>query len=398
MDVFVARQPIFAADKKVFAYELLFRTGMTNAFPNIDGGVATSSLLSSTFFTVGIEKIARNKKVFINFTEELLLRGTPELFSPEQVVVEILETVNPTDAVVAACQTLRQRGYSLALDDFVYHHDFAPLIAMAEIIKIDFRLTPKDEIATMLETLNKYQCLFLAEKIETYEEFQAAKAMGFSYFQGYFFAKPEVLKNRDISSSQLTVMQLLVEVNKAEFNIKKLEALVNQDVAISYKLINYLNSAYFARMQPLSSIQQAIVFLGERGFRMFVSLIIASRLIGNKPDELLRSSAVRAKFLETLGDKMGMDTGEMFLLGLFSQLDALLDTPMERLVEQLPLTADIQEALARKTGRLAPFLCLAEDFERSHWPAIESQLAALSLSGETVQNCYLEALKMADIL
>lgn len=314
MDVFVARQPIFRANMKLFAYELLFRTDMSNAFPGIDGGTATSSLLSSSFFTVGIERISGGKLVFINFTEELLLRATPLMFSPDEVVVEILEDVQPTKEVIAACQALHQKGYTLALDDFVFHDNLQPLIEIAKIIKIDFTLTPIEEMSALLSQLKGDKLEFLAEKIETYEEFMAAKALGFRYFQGYFFAKPEILRNKDISLSQLTIMRLICEVNRADCDFKKLERLINQDVSISFKLIKYLNSAYFARLQPISSIKQAIAFLGERGIRMFVSLIAASRLVDNKPDELLRISAIRAKFLEQIAIEMGIDSGELFML------------------------------------------------------------------------------------
>ncbi len=396
MDVFVARQPIFKVDKKLFAYELLFRTGMSNAFPGIDGGTATSSLLSSSFFTVGIERISGGKLVFINFTEELLLRGTPTLFPQDQVVVEILEDVQPTSEVIAACQALHQKGYILALDDFVFQKNLQPLIDIAKIIKIDFRLTPLTEISAMLSQLKGAACEFLAEKIETHEEFLEAKALGFSYFQGYFFAKPEILKNKDISPSQLTIMQLICEVNRAECDVKKLEALINQDVSISYKLINYLNSAFYSRVQPISSIRHAIAFLGERGIRMFISLIAASRLVDNKPDELLRASAIRAKFLEQIAIELDVDSGELFMLGLFSMLDAMLDNSMEFLVGQLPLTAQMSEALVQKSGPLYPYLRLAETFESGNWSALDSQLNVMRIESDKLQDFYLNAVRLAD--
>ena len=397
MDVFVARQPIFQTNKKLFAYELLFRTGMSNAFPGIDGGTATSSLLSSTFFTVGIERISGGKQVFINFTEDLLIRGTPTLFPQNQVVVEILEDVTPTSEVISACQALHQKGYILALDDFVFHDNLQPLIDIASIIKIDFRLTPITEIAAILSQLKDQKCQFLAEKIETHEEFMEAMALGFNYFQGYFFAKPEILKNKDISPSQMTIMQLICEVNRAEFHLKKLEELINQDVSISYKLINYLNSAYFSRLQPVSSIKQAIAYLGERGLRMFISLIAASRLVDNKPDELLRASAIRAKFLEQIAIELNIDSGELFMLGLFSMLDAMLDNSMEYLVGQLPLTTSVSEALVKKRGPLAPYLRLVESYESCNWRALEMQLTNLKIPSAKIQEFYLEAVRLADL-
>jgi c-di-GMP-related signal transduction protein len=398
MDAFVARQPIFHGSKKLFAYELLFRTGMSNAFPGIDGGIATSSLLSSSFFTVGIERISGGKLVFINFTEELLRRRVPTLFSKSEIVVEILEDVQPTEEVIEACRDLQQKGYLLALDDFVFRDNLQPLIDMARIIKIDFRLTPLEEIAEMLKRIKGGRCRLLAEKIETHEEFLKAKALGFQYFQGYFFAKPEILKNREVSPSQLTLARLICEVNRPDMEVRQLEELINQDVAISFKLINYLNSAYFARMQPVSSIRQAIAFLGEQGIRMFVSLIVASRLAEQKPDELLRISAIRGKFLEQVAIALGINEGELFMLGLFSLLDAMLDNPMEVLMGRLPLSAEVREALVQKSGSLAPFLLLVEAYEKCNWAEVDEKLTQLRLDPEKIQTFYLDAVRLADIL
>jgi c-di-GMP-related signal transduction protein len=396
MDVFVARQPIFSRNKRLFAYELLFRSGMSNGFPNIDGSLATSSLLSTSFFTVGIERIAGKRKSFINFTEKLLLNGTPSLFPHNKIVVEILETVQPTEEIIEACKRLRSKGYDLVLDDFVYAMQFRPLIELSKIIKVDFRSTPADEIQKMVKQLSTYSCKLLAEKIETYEEFQEALAMGFVYFQGYFFAKPEVLKNKEIPPSKLAILQLIADVNTAEFNVAALERLINQDVSISFKLLTYLNSAYFNRLQPISSIRQAIAFLGESGFKLFVTLIAAGKLADNKPDELIRASIIRARFLEHIGQELNMASSEFFMLGLFSLLDAMLDNSMEYLVSKLPLTDDVNDALVGRKGRLFPYLQLAETYESGNWPDFEKAQEQSGITGEKIIQFYIDALGWAD--
>jgi EAL and modified HD-GYP domain-containing signal transduction protein len=398
MDVFVARQPIFDQDRKIFAYELLFRTGMSNAFPGVDGDEATSSLLSSSFFTVGIEQIASGHKAFINFTEDMLVSGIPAMFPPDCVVVEVLEDVRPTDEVVAACRDLAAKGYILALDDFVYAEDLTPLIELAQIIKVDFRLTPLDEIKGMVATLKKYPCKLLAEKIETYEEFTLAGSMGFVYFQGYFFSKPEVLKNKDIPTSQLALLQLIVEVNRAEFEVSDIEKLVNQDISISFKLLKYLNSAYYSRAQPVTSIRQAIAFLGERGTRLFVSLIATSKLSEQKPDELIRTSCIRARFLEHVSREKNLDSGDFFMLGLFSLLDAMLDASMETLMQQIPISPAITEALAHKTGELFPYLQLIHLYESGEWDALDVAMGQLNLDEHKIMDFYLDAVHWADNL
>jgi c-di-GMP-related signal transduction protein len=391
MDVFVARQPIFNRHRRIFAYELLFRDGTSNAFPGVDGGMATSSLLSSSFFTIGIKQIASEHRAFINFTEDMLLRGIPTMFSHQSIVVEILEDVEPTGEVIASCQNLVDKGYILALDDFVYAKKYTPLLELAKIVKIDFMQNSLDRIRQLVDISKKYHCKLLAEKIETYEEYALASSLGFVYFQGYFFAKPEVLKNKEISSSQMVYMQLILEINRSEFDIKKLEGLIKQDVAISYKLLKYLNSAYYSRLQPIASIRQAIAFLGEQGIRLFVSVIATSKLSETKPDELIRISCIRARFLELLGAELHQDKGVFFLLGLFSMLDAMLDASMEFLMKQLPVSDEITEALAYKTGSLFPYLELIQKYEAANWDELDVAIRDLQLDGTKIMNFYLDA-------
>lgn len=396
MDFFVARQPILSRQKKVFAYELLFRSGMSNNFPGLDGNLATSSLLSSSFFTVGIESIVGRKKAFINFTEDLLTQGTPTLFPAQTIVVEILENVEPSNEIIDVCKTLRQKGYELALDDFVYMKKFEPLIELAKIIKVDFRVTSADEIKEMIHYLSPYSCKLLAEKIETYEEFEHALSLGFTYFQGYFFAKPEVLKNKEIPPSKLAILQLIADINTSEFDVASLERLITQDVSISYKLLKYLNSAYFRRLQPISSIRQAIAYLGESGFRLFVSLIATSRLADNKPEALIRTSIIRARFLEQIGKELNLSSSEFFMLGLFSLLDAMLDNPMEFLLSKLPLTDDVNNALIRRQGSFFPFLRLVENYESGNWSDFESTKEQYGIPAEKIVEYYIDSLGWAD--
>jgi c-di-GMP-related signal transduction protein len=401
MDIFVARQPIFNRHRRLFAYELLFRDGKSNSFPGGDGGDATLSLLSSTFFTIGIEQITSGHRAFINFTEEMLLRGLPTLFPAHSIVVEILEDVIPSAEVITACRRLVDKGYMLALDDFVYGKKFEPLLEITKIVKIDFELSTLAEIVEMVEIAKKFHCKLLAEKIETYEEYKLANDMGFVYFQGYFFSRPEVLKNKEISSSQMVYMQLLLEINRAEFKIATLENLIKQDVAISYKLIKYLNSAYYSRLQPIASLRQAIAFLGERGTRLFVSVIATSKLSESKPDELIRISCIRARFLELVGEmgpkgsELSDETGELFLLGLFSMLDAMLDSSMEYLMQHLRVAPAISQALVHKAGPLYPYLHLIQMYEVGNWSELDADINRLDLDSTKIIDAYLDAVRWA---
>ena len=398
MDVFVARQPILDRLKNIYAYELLFRTGEKNGFPDIDGDTATTSLLSSSFFTVGIDKVVGGKLAFINFTNDLIAKGTPQLFSAGKMMVEILENVSPTEEIINSCKALKEKGFELALDDFVYSKKYDELLSLSDIIKIDFRLTPPDTIVEMLGTLKKFNCKLLAEKIETYEEYEKAHALGFDYFQGYFFSKPEVLKNKDLSGSQQTLLQLIAEITTAEFDVQALGKIVSQDVSISYKLLNYINSAYFSRVQPISSIPQAISYLGERDFRLFATLIATSKLAENKPTELVRMSIIRARFLELIGKELHLDSSEMFLLGLFSLIDAMLDQTMEEILARMPLTDNTKTALTLRSGDLFVFIRLIETLEVGNWVGLRYAQKKTGVDSRIISDFYLDAITWADLL
>lgn len=396
MDIFVARQPILDRNKDLYAYELLFRSGKSGAFPNIDGNTATTSLLSSSFFTIGIDKLTGGKLAFINFTEDLIKEGTPLLFPNKKLMVEILEDVEPNEQILSSCKELKEKGYLLALDDFVYSKKFDKLIELSDIIKIDFRLTPLDTIEEMVPSLEKSGCKLLAEKIETHEEFEKACSLGFDYFQGYFFAKPEVVADKDLSSSQLTMMQLISSANSDEFDIAGLEEIVSLDVSTSYKLITYLNSPHFGRIQPISSIRQAISFLGEKGFKLFISLIATTNLAADKPQELVKMSIIRARFLELVGNREKINGNELFLLGLFSKVDAMLDKSMDEILLQLPIAPDIKEALQVRAGSLFIYLRLVEAYESGNWLAFQYVIKRTSLTETEITEFYIEALEWAD--
>ncbi|MBW2609812.1 MAG: HDOD domain-containing protein [Deltaproteobacteria bacterium] len=398
MEVFVARQPIFNKNKKIYGYELLFREGMANYFSGIDGNIASSKVLSNSFFNIGIEKITGRKMAFVNFTRDLLLSKVPLLFPSETMVVEVLEDVEPEKDVIDACREISMQGYNIALDDFVFQSEMKPLIEMAKIIKIDFRSLSLEAIATCIENLSHYGVSLLAEKVETHEELKTAMDMGFDYFQGYFFSKPEILKGRDISSAQMNLLEIMAEVNKSDFKFRKVEEIIARDVAISYKLLRYINSAYYRRVSEISSIKQAIVLLGEQGIRSFLSLIAMTKLAHDKPDELIRSSIIRAKFCETIGKKdgSGVNPSELFTLGLFSSIDAILNDTMENLMEKLPLSEGLKSALIHGEGGLNDYLNLAIRYEKGDWKEVSELEVLMGLNEGDLPDCFMEAISWAD--
>jgi c-di-GMP-related signal transduction protein len=393
MDAYVARQPIFDSRKNIYAYELLFRDGTANFVPDIDGDLATSTLLSNSFFTIGMDSILGGKKGFINFTQNLLLRKIPLLLSKANTVVEILEDVEPEPDLIAACREISERGYLIALDDFEYSDALQPLIALANFIKFDIRLTPLEQIESYLEPLRKLGCKLLAEKVETPAEFETARQMGFELFQGYFFCKPEIVQGKEIPGSQINLLQVIAEVNKSEFEFRQLEQLVSRDTGLAYKLLRYINSAFFAKANKISSIKQALIFLGQKEIRRFVSLAAMSKLATGKPHELIRASCVRGKLCELIGthSKGHADASELSTLGMFSLLDAITDQPMERIMRTLPLSLNIKEALIARSGRLVDYLWLIEDYEKGLWREVQEKTLRLGMAEDTLPSLYLKA-------
>lgn len=396
MDTFLARQPIFDQNHHIYGYELLFRAGEANIFPEIDGALATSKVLSSSFFTVGIEEITGGCKAFVNFTLELLLQGAALMFHPDTFVVEILEDVCPGPEVIEACRELRARGYDIALDDFICTCQSEIFMEFATIIKIDFRSSSIAEIKDILNRFSSHPCAFLAEKIETHEEFHQARELGFRYFQGYFFSRPEMMKQKDLSPVKQHVLQLLIRVFQDDCTVSELEEIICRDISMSYKLLKYINSAHFARITPLSSVRQAIAFLGMNEIRTFVTIVATSKLCQDKPHELLRTSIIRARFLEHIAAEVQRDEKEMFMLGLFSLIDAMLDNTMERLINPLHLKNSVQKALVKREGELFIYLEMVELYETAQWEKLDALRQAARIAEGRLAVFYLEAISWVD--
>ncbi len=397
LETIIARQPIFNAQRHLFAYELLYRGDEALSLMNVGGDRATSSLLVSSFLTEGLEKISGNKPCFVNFTEELLLENIAESFPNTNIVVEILEDVKPTETVIAACKKLKNLGYNLALDDFIYQKSLQPLIELADIIKIDFCLCSMAEIQDTLRYLGKYKLDFLAEKVETHDQFEEARKLGFKYFQGYFFARPEEIRIKELSTSKITLLSLLTEINQKEISAEKLTAIISADVSLSYRLLRYINSAYFYLLSKITSISYAVTYLGENEIRRFVTLAVIAEISSKKPAELIRLAAVRAKFCEKLGQESPNQTNshELFLLGLLSLLHAMLDAPIADILHKIPISDNIKRALIAGTG-LSIYLETVIAYEQGNRAECFRALERLKIPKEKIYPIYLSSLQYAD--
>ncbi|EKD39051.1 MAG: hypothetical protein ACD_75C00522G0012 [uncultured bacterium] len=400
METTIARQPILNIHKKLFAYELLYRGLEELSLALVGGDRATSALLTSSFLTEGLEKISNSRPCFVNFTEELLVQNVAANFPCDKIIVEILEDVQPTPAVIAACKRLKKQGYTLALDDFVYDKKLTPLIELADIIKFDFRLTPINQIEQAILSLAAYDIEFLAEKVETYEEFNQALGLGCRYFQGYFFAKPEVMQIKELAAAKITLLNLVVEVNRPSIEKKRLTELISTDVSLSYKLLRYINSAYFSRLSKIDSITHAIAYLGDIEVRRFITMLAISQMSSNKPAELVRLAVIRAKFCEGLAraSRKKPNPDELFMLGLFSLLHAMLDASVEEVFSKIPVSSDVFLALTRREGPFAMFLETVFAYEERAGDTCCNALRAIEVPEEEVTKIYLAAANYADTL
>ena len=397
MDAFIARQPIFDRKQSVFAYELLFRSGAENYFQPMDGDKATASLIDDSVHLHSVEKLASGRKCFINFTRKSLLDGLYTILPPALRVIEVLESVELDDELLAACQHVRDLGYTLALDDYILEPRFEPLLALIDILKVEFPVLNDDQHRTIIESARRYGFRLLAEKVETPEQFDYAMNLGYDLFQGYFFCKPQLQRVRRIPKSQTQSLRVLQKVNEAEFSVDEIEELMRSDLGLSYKLLRYLNSPVFQRPKPLSSIRQAIVTLGHKPLRQWVSLIAVQEMSGEKPSELITTCLTRARFCEQIGGQVlgRAKAPDCFVTGMFSLLDAMLDQSMHELAAQLNLTDAVSSALRGEDSPLLSFLKLAQAVENADWSAISLHAASFNMDVAAVLRIHQESIGWA---
>ncbi|BDF94976.1 HDOD domain-containing protein [Pseudoalteromonas haloplanktis] len=399
MYFYAARQPILDRNKELVGYELLFRDGVDNVFPDIDGDEATTRLIEGSQFNFGLEDLTDNKPAYINFTLETLQKGYPTLLGKDQIVVEILETIQPGKRLLAIVKELKEKGYTLALDDYIHQPVWRHFYPYIDIIKIDFLSCELATINTIIEEIKPYPHIkLLAEKVETYEKYQLALDLGFTYFQGFFFSKPEMVQSKTLPPSEIALAELLYETSVVEINLKKVTEVFERDVNLSYKLLRYSNSAAFTRRAEISTIKQALIVLGAQEIKKFLSLLFAAQVAGDKPAELIRLSLTRARFTELLAINHNKlkDTGMAFLTGMMSLMDAILDEDMASVMKKLPLSNDIKLALLNDEGLLAQYLRLVKQYEQANWQGANAIQAELGLAAEKVPDAYHDAVSWAN--
>ena len=366
-ELIIGRQPIFDRDFKVIAYEVLYRGTKEEA----DAG-KTASVIVEALVDVGIENIAGTHPLFFNIDAEFLLHETEltQALPPEQVYFEILETVEPTEAVLAGCQALKDKGYRIALDDVISIDQVKPYIDLLDVIKIDWK--DAENPAAIMREFRRYDVRFLAEKVETYEEMEAAKALNADLYQGYFFCKPQQVKGQKLPESKMSILRAMQQAMVAT-SIDQLFEVVRSDVTLSFRLLKYINSAAFGLRREIASIEQALTLLGLNNIRRWLTLLTMTSLGENKPDELIRQALWRARFLESVAKALGEDVvDDDFMMGLFSILDALLDRSMEESLKEVSLAEHVRNGLIDLSTPMGQKLAVSFAIEQGEWDVVKA--------------------------
>ena len=397
IDVFVARQPIFRRDRQVYGYELLYRAGTTNSFDGTPADVATARVIANAFLTIGAERLLNGKPAFINFDATLLTLAYATLLPESSAIIEILERTDPTPEVLSACQGLRAKGYTLALDDSVSIDSLTPWLDVVDVVKIDFRATDESAREQLLAVCKARKIQTVAEKLETQAEFDNAAAQGYDYYQGYFFAKPTIVTGRKIPDTKLALLQLLKEVCQAEVDFERVEKILQCDAALVYKLLRYINSPLFAWKAKIKSLRHAMALLGQEELLKWIGLLLVAALADDAVPELLVKSLIRARFAELLAPKMQSQKSSAFLLGLLSHLDALLRCPMEEALSGLKLEDTLANALlGRSQDALSYLYTIVQAYENGDQVRMCAIAQDFHLDPARLRDAYFTAVTWAD--
>ena len=398
MDVYIARQPIFDRYMNIYGYELLYRQSDLNCFTGIDDDAATNELIYNSLFVFGLNDLTDGKKAFVNFSKDLISSNVPYLLPKEHIVFEILERKETTQETIDACKKLRADGFELALDDFVMDSTSLPLMDMVSIIKVEYPSVSKSDQWKLIKKLkSKSSVKLLAEKIETREDYQHAVDMGYDYFQGYFFSKPSVINSNEIESLDTNLICVLQEINKQEPSYSAIADIIQRDLGMTYKLLKLANSAYMGAKNRIISISHALSFLGVKEIYKLISLMMLKRLQNVENAEMIKLSLIRGKLMELLAIelKFGNNISEYFFTGMFSFIDVLMNKPMEKILEDLPLSTGVKQALLGEQNLLGRLLKSVIECENGNWDETSANYPLNMVSPERFMELYIESLRWA---
>lgn len=398
MDIFVARQPIFDAENNSIGYELFYRDGINNFFnKKVSGNAATSILLTNSYLSFGIENLVGDGYAFLNFDDYLINYGVVELLDKESVVIEILENVVPTKRLINKIKSLVSEGYTFAIDDYTLSYKYDEIFDLCKMVKVDFRLNTAEDIIRIALKWKDSDKILLAEKVETENEFEFAKTLGFKYFQGYYFAKPIIKKGKTFSESARQYLDIMSEMNEPEPDFNKISRTVEMDVSLSYKLLTLVNSNSRLKYE-ISSIDHAISILGLNSFKRWLSLAMVQNVGENSVNELMKYSLFRYHMLSSIAENSSYRKykNELMLMGTFSVLDALLEMDMSEILNTMALPSDFKATLLMKETKYSNAYFIPLEYEKGNFVEAEIYCKKISYSPEKLAKHYIEAIRWAD--
>jgi len=389
---YIARQPILTRDQKVYGYELLFRDSNSNSFPNIDPNEATSKLLLEQHLLGDIQTLCMGKQAFINFHARTLLNDFPSFLNARTVWVELLETVGVDAPLLEACSSTTSKGYRIALDDHDFDGQWDPVIPMINMVKVDIQEQGLN-LESKIRFFKEKGIPLLAERVETYDEFERCLELGFDYFQGFFFEKPQVVQQKSLSPNRISKLTLLSEVHKKELDLNTIRQIIEQDLSLTYSLLKLVNSALYGGRKKIENIQHALVYLGDAEIRRFVTLVVLANVSAGQPEELTIKSVTRARFMELVTVEILNEKhrSSAFLAGMLSLLDIILGVSMGDVLKQLPLSSEITKALKTREGVWGYLLQMTELYERGEWDALDKHPLKQKLNGTDIGQLYIDA-------
>jgi EAL and modified HD-GYP domain-containing signal transduction protein len=391
--LYIARQPIFDRNRKTQAYELLFRATEENRYTATDAELASKATMD-TAVLVGLDVLSDGHDVFLNCTHDLIVDGYPSLFPPNMSVIEVLETAEPTPQLIAACEHLKSAGYRVALDDFVDHPRFAPLVELADIIKVDFRQSRPEDRKRLVRRYGKGRKM-LAEKVETDAEFAEAAKSGFELFQGYFFCKPIMLATKGLPVLSDKCVRIFGILAKQELDLVEIEQIIKSEPALCYRLLRYLNSPAFYLQTEVHSILYALRLLGEQELRKWLLLVCTVSAGGARKEELVNSALIRARFAELIAPYASLPGPSLFIVSLLSLMDAILDIPLDKVLSQIAIPDEIRAAVTGEPNDLHRCHALVVAYESGDWTTCESLRRELRIHEANLRRAYLEAVQWA---
>jgi EAL and modified HD-GYP domain-containing signal transduction protein len=393
-DIFVGRQPIFDRRLRLFAYELLYRGARVDFADFRQGDRATSQVLLNAFTEFGLERVVGDHLAFVNMTRSFLVGAHSMPVPPHQVVLEVLEDIEPDEEVLRGVRDLKRRGFRIALDDFVLRDGFEQLISLADFIKIEVQDLSDDDVHRVQRELHPAGARLLAEKVETRAQFEVCREAGFEFFQGHFLARPNVMSSKTITTVRQNLLRLVAELQDAACDFERVQEIVAQDVSLSYKLLRCVNSSAWALPRRIESIRETVVYLGQEAVKNLASLFLLSGL-EDAPQELFVIAMLRARMCELLGHaSRAANESAYFTVGLFSALDALLQQPLEQVLGQLPFSADVRAAILERVGPMGEALRTTLAYEQGAW----QDVGCAGLERSEIQSIYLQAVAWVETI